>query len=211
MPDSNTFTTTETKTVSAPEEADAVETEKKDSESQPEKKVIKFSPPPPPLSSEEDGGPRPLLLTNRDPPSFIYYLNYPKYDIGLTVRISTIPIPVSSDGDGDGTTTRSDPGLGLFTTSFIPANSIVCYYRGEIFTTREAMRLKNKDYLMRLGENLYIDGSCEELPYEMEFSHYCNGKPIQKEPKRKLPYPNLGRYINDHKPYNCYFEKKVYA
>jgi hypothetical protein len=47
--------------------------------------------------------------------------------------------------------------LGLFANRHFAKDSLICKYKGTILTTREAMRLEDKMYLMRLGEQCYID------------------------------------------------------
>lgn len=47
--------------------------------------------------------------------------------------------------------------LGLFATKEFPKGSFICKYQGKSLTTREAMRLEDKTYLMRLGEQKYVD------------------------------------------------------
>jgi hypothetical protein len=63
-------------------------------------------------------------------------------DDGLVVKATTLP----------GCTF-----LGLFTNRHFEKNSLICKYKGTVLTTREAMRLEDKMYLMRLGEQCYID------------------------------------------------------
>ena len=46
---------------------------------------------------------------------------------------------------------------GLFTTSLIPVNSLVCKYYGDKLNTLEAIKRTNKAYLMRLGNQSYVD------------------------------------------------------
>lgn len=46
---------------------------------------------------------------------------------------------------------------GLFTRRFFKQGEIVCVYIGRELTTKEAMHLTNKEYLMRLGPQRYID------------------------------------------------------
>jgi SET domain-containing protein len=48
-------------------------------------------------------------------------------------------------------------GDGLFVRSDVPAGAILAEYRGTTYRTVEAMRLENKDYLMRLGEQCLVD------------------------------------------------------
>jgi len=46
---------------------------------------------------------------------------------------------------------------GLYTKKTYQCNDIICYYYGNKIRTIEAIRLKDKTYLMRLGEQCYID------------------------------------------------------
>lgn len=75
-------------------------------------------------------------------------------------------------------------GLGLFTNRRFEQGEVMCVYFGAEFSTVAALRRANKDYLMRLGEQTYIDA---------------------------LAYPLcLARYINDCRNtlgYNVHFEK----
>jgi len=74
--------------------------------------------------------------------------------------------------------------LGLFCKRDIANGQIISCYRGRILNTKEAIRLKDKSYLMRLGFETYVDA--------------INSKYI------------LARYINDCRNisgYNVYFLK----
>lgn len=46
---------------------------------------------------------------------------------------------------------------GLFTNSKCMKDELVCKYVGKVLRTVEAMRLDDKSYLMRLGEQCYVD------------------------------------------------------
>lgn len=46
---------------------------------------------------------------------------------------------------------------GLFAREFIPKGRIICKYSGILLSTKQAIRLSDKSYLMRLGEQKYID------------------------------------------------------
>jgi hypothetical protein len=65
---------------------------------------------------------------------------------GLEVRESLIP----------------GAGRGLFTTAAVVAGAVVCGYTGQVLRTADAVRLTHKDYLMRLGPQVYIDSGPEE-------------------------------------------------
>ncbi|CAF0743883.1 unnamed protein product, partial [Didymodactylos carnosus] len=76
-------------------------------------------------------------------------------------------------------------GKGLYAKSAINANAIVCIYKGRTLRTIDAIRQKDKTYLMRLGPQCYVDPSDDVTI--------------------------LGRYINDarNKRYqNVYFDKR---
>mmetsp|Transcript_29211 Transcript_29211/g.54198 ORF Transcript_29211/g.54198 Transcript_29211/m.54198 type:complete len:157 (+) Transcript_29211:72-542(+) len=69
-------------------------------------------------------------------------------------------------------------GEGLFAAKFIPKGTVLCRYEGQLLSTRQAMRLQDKSYLMRLGSQCYVDA--------MKHMHV------------------LARYINDCRNANCY-------
>ena len=51
-------------------------------------------------------------------------------------------------------------GEGLFATERIAANDTIGFYRGEVLTLREALQLKDRDYLMGgFGPNAHVDAS----------------------------------------------------
>jgi hypothetical protein len=47
--------------------------------------------------------------------------------------------------------------LGLFANRAYQKDELVCKYYGDVLSTREAMNLEDKSYLMRLGEQCYVD------------------------------------------------------
>jgi hypothetical protein len=47
--------------------------------------------------------------------------------------------------------------LGLFANKDFTEGSIICIYTGKVLRTKEALKLEDKSYLMRLGEQCYID------------------------------------------------------
>ena len=76
--------------------------------------------------------------------------------------------------------------LGLFSNKKIKCNDIICQYNGKYLNTKDALQLNDKSYLMRIGEQCYIDASQ---------SPHC-----------------IARYINDCKStsgYNVRFEKSL--
>lgn len=46
---------------------------------------------------------------------------------------------------------------GLFAKGEFSKGELVCVYKGNILRTKEAIKLKDKSYLMRLGDQCYID------------------------------------------------------
>ena len=48
-------------------------------------------------------------------------------------------------------------GSGLFVGKNVPAGAVICEYQGVPYATRDAMRLSDHSYLMRLGPQKYID------------------------------------------------------
>ncbi|KAL3658126.1 hypothetical protein V7S43_016969 [Phytophthora oleae] len=91
-------------------------------------------------------------------------------DNGVEVRDSNIP----------------GAGKGLFATKLHPRGSTVCVYSGEVLPNEAAWKLKDKAYLMKLGDGVYVDA---------------------------LNCPNvLARYINDCRGhcggFNVHFQKR---
>jgi uncharacterized protein len=54
-------------------------------------------------------------------------------------------------------------GRGLFTLEHISKDEIACVYTGELLRTAEAVRLKDKSYLMRLGPQVYVNAGDESV------------------------------------------------
>jgi hypothetical protein len=54
---------------------------------------------------------------------------------------------------------------GLYTKKFYCYDEVICQYYGDKMRTIEAIRLKDKSYLMRLGEQCYIDAKNYPLIY----------------------------------------------
>lgn len=46
---------------------------------------------------------------------------------------------------------------GLFANRVFKKDEIICIYRGTVLRTKEALNLSDKSYLMRLGEQCYVD------------------------------------------------------
>lgn len=78
----------------------------------------------------------------------------------LSSALSTLTSSLNLQKDGLRVGPTSLPNcefLGLFTTEFFAKDSIVCVYTGNVLRTRDALRLCDKSYLMRLGEQCYVD------------------------------------------------------
>ena len=48
-------------------------------------------------------------------------------------------------------------GFGLFARKSFLAGEVICVYEGDFYRTKDAIRLKDKSYLMRLGPQCYVD------------------------------------------------------
>ncbi len=57
---------------------------------------------------------------------------------------------------------------GLFAKRKFIKGDLVCLYTGDIHRTVPALRLKDKSYLMRLGEQCYVDAQ----PHTQVFARY---------------------------------------
>ena len=102
-------------------------------------------------------------------------------DVNLNVRESWLCNPPTQQ-DNDNSITM----LGLFTTKAIKSTTIICQYNGTCISTKEALQLNDKSYLMRIGQQCYIDA---------RLSLHC-----------------LARYINDCRNvsgYNARFVKSI--
>lgn len=60
--------------------------------------------------------------------------------------------------------------LGLYTSRDFKMGDIVCKYVGKRMRTAEAIKSKDKSYLMRLGEQSYVDAE----PHKAVFARYIN-------------------------------------
>jgi SET domain-containing protein len=60
--------------------------------------------------------------------------------------------------------------LGLFAGRRFNKGEVVCKYVGDRYRTGEAIRLKDKSYLMRLGEQSYVDAQ----PHVGVYARYMN-------------------------------------
>ena len=93
-------------------------------------------------------------------------------DIGLAVRPSTIP----------------DAGRGLFATRPFPRDAVVCVYTGDVLRTVEAVRLTDKAYLMRLGEQVYVNATeCDHSGVLARYMNDCCNDALYNVTFRKLP------------------------
>ena len=65
-----------------------------------------------------------------------------------------------------------DAGNGLFANRDFSANEVVARYEGPILSTKEAMKLEDKTYLMRLGKEKYVNNLGPRKYHEEEEGHY---------------------------------------
>lgn len=56
-----------------------------------------------------------------------------------------------------GSTLGPRAGAGLFAADSFAAGAELTWYTGTVYRTRDALRLADKTYLMRLGEGVYVD------------------------------------------------------
>ena len=85
---------------------------------------------------------------------------------------------------------------GLFTSVARKEGEVVCVYEGTVVATRDALKVEDKSYLMRLGEQCYIDA---RLPFKREDELEGSEKEC------------IARYINDSinpAGYNVVFDKQ---
>ena len=92
--------------------------------------------------------------------------NYDDYEVKNTFRLElarksmeTEEFIVQSSWISDYVSISSDftPILGLFSKVQHEASKEICIYQGNNLTTLEAIKLMDKSYLMRLGEQCYVD------------------------------------------------------
>eukprot|EP00941_MAST-03F_sp_MAST-3F-sp1_P000327 g327.t1 len=68
-----------------------------------------------------------------------------------------------------------DAGFGLFVKKPFEKGSIICEYTGILLRTKEALRIKDKSYLMRLGPQAYVDAR-ETLEVYARYINDCGNK-----------------------------------
>ncbi|CAD7925088.1 unnamed protein product [Amoebophrya sp. A120] len=85
-------------------------------------------------------------------------------------------------------------GNGLFAVEKIPRDTAIVKYTGTLLSTAEAFRLDDKTYLMRLGLGKYVDGN--------------PARSTDTNPDKREHVQSLACYLNDARPYNCYFVKR---
>ena len=100
------------------------------------------------------------------------------HDAGAEPRRSTMPLA----------------GQGLFATQRWPRGACICCYRGTVLRTRDAIRLKDKSYLMRLGPQVYVDAR----PHPHVLARYINDarNPTRNNARfEKLPEQVMARVL----------------
>ena len=63
-------------------------------------------------------------------------------------------------------------GDGLYIERGVAMGETVCVYTGDVYATHEAMRLEDKSYLMRLGEQCYVDAA-QRLDVKARYINDC--------------------------------------
>jgi len=86
---------------------------------------------------------------------------------GLRVNVSWL---ASISSSSSSSAPHTDSFLGLFAERPFAQGQVVCVYRGIACRTVEALRLRDKSYLMRLGEQCYVDA--RETPHVL--ARYIN-------------------------------------
>ena len=85
-------------------------------------------------------------------------------------------------------------GQGLFATQHWPRGACICCYRGTVLRTRDAIRLEDKSYLMRLGPQVYVDAR----PHPHVLARYINDarNPTRNNARfEKLPDKAMARVL----------------
>ncbi len=88
---------------------------------------------------------------------FVLLVDDTLHRLGLEVRESSIP----------------GAGRGLFATAPFAAGTVIAHYTGTVLRSAEAVKLKDKSYLMRLGPQCYIDSS-DEAAHGHVLARYIN-------------------------------------
>ncbi len=86
-------------------------------------------------------------------------------------------------------------GDGLFTRTFIPTADIhLCDYTGTIYSTSDAMKRKDHSYLMRLGEQKYVD-ALSHRNVQARYINDCRNSNLYNVKFVKLPRENKASVI----------------
>ncbi|KAJ1432752.1 hypothetical protein B484DRAFT_327129 [Ochromonadaceae sp. CCMP2298] len=91
-------------------------------------------------------------------------------EFGLSVRIYTASALHDANLSVRPTTLPNCDFLGLFANKSFETGDVVCRYVGDWLRTADAIRLKDKSYLMRLGEQSYVDAR----PHDRVLARYIN-------------------------------------
>lgn len=68
-----------------------------------------------------------------------------------------------------------EAGQGLFTAEPILMGSKICEYTGTVLCTKEALKLEDKSYLMRLGPQVYVDAQAS-VDVKARFINDCRNR-----------------------------------
>jgi len=91
----------------------------------------------------------------------------------------------------------SPPFMGLFATKKYAQGDVVCVYTGKVYRTSPAQALADKSYLMRIGEQCYIDA--RESGWVPALLEGATGAGNEEQSAQDTPScpPCIARYIND--------------
>lgn len=86
-------------------------------------------------------------------------------------------------------------GDGLFTKTFIPHAGIhLCDYAGTVLSTSDAMKRKDHSYLMRLGEQKYVD-ALDHKDILARYINDCRNSNLYNVKFVKLPKENKAKVV----------------
>jgi hypothetical protein len=84
---------------------------------------------------------------------------------------------------------------GLFADEDIEENVLLCEYSGTLLTTREALKLEDKTYLMRLGKQCYVDAK-DSPDCLARFINDCRNQLYYNAQFQKFPEQQLAKVIS---------------
>ena len=85
-------------------------------------------------------------------------------------------------------------GMGLFATKNIKYGELICCYYGENLCTADALKRVDKSYLMRLGEQCYVD-ALDNLECCARYINDCRNPLCYNATFDKCPVEHLARVV----------------